>query len=155
MRRRERLFARMTTLAYYVALLPTEVLANAPAQAEFEGPSSSIILIIPYFFSLGMLLTVVSESQVARLFRMEDWERRRIRWTNFFSQILMRVLFLALPLGYIGAVVLTEVVVYVGEFLLYRKILPNHSVRRLLAYTIAANTVSLILGIILNYLLLN
>ena len=153
-----RILILLMALMLCLPMLSLEVLANAPPGAEFAEDSNRVILVIPYFFTPGMILTVMSESLVARLFRMDAWERRRIRWTNFFSQILMRMLFLLLgaylPLKYMGLVVLTEAAVYSGEFMIYRKILKGNSTGKLLTYTATANTVSMILGILMNSLLM-
>lgn len=104
------------------------------------------------FALLGMLLTCFTERQIAGLFGLKKQYGRLIRWTNVVSQLLMHlsyVLFYSLIFWrYTYATVILEILVYVGEFLFYRRKMKDVSREKCLAFTLTANTASLLLGLL-------
>ena len=144
------------------SLLSTNVAANSPPGREFRNDPGFSFWGNALYYSLlsfpGLVLTILSESLTAVIFRIGSKERNMIRWTNFISQVLMRVLFVSLyhVLGveYLVAITLLEIMVYIGEFLIYRHLFKTINTIRVLLYTIMANTVSLLIGIYLKDLLL-
>ena len=99
----------------------------------------------------GVVVTCFLEDLVALPFKL--WKRYHIQilCTNIYSQVLMRVLHVLLYgwvfNRYIWTVVVLEVLVYSGEFLLYKMTMKDVSTKRILLYTVSANTVSLLLSL--------
>ena len=107
---------------------------------------------------LGILWTCWVEYLVARLFIGIKEHTGLILVTNLVSQLLMRIAQilllglcgrLGLLLSYIPLVLALEAVVYLCEYLFYHKMMPDVSWQRCLVYTVCANTVSAVSGLIL------
>ncbi len=108
-------------------------------------------VVIGGFFSiLIMLMSIVTEIVIALLFRFKNKWLITILVVNACSQILMRVLYIALPLTYLIETIVLEVIVYILEFFIYKKYFKETSVIRILGYTVIANTLSLLFGIFLD-----
>lgn len=111
---------------------------------------------IAYFFVslLGLIMTCLLEGLVSTCFNLDSQYSKLIRQTNIISQISMRLLFIPLYSlifwRYSVAVLILEILVYGCEYLVYRKWMTDVSPRKCLLYTVCANTVSLIAGMILN-----
>lgn len=107
---------------------------------------------------LGTLLTCSLEQLVAIPFGIQKHRRGMIFWTNAVSQALMYVLYVELYgvifWKYRYVVILLEVLVYAGEYLWYSRKMHGVSRRKILLYTLTANTVSLILGLFTTYSLI-
>lgn len=105
----------------------------------------------------GLILTCGVEWIVGRLFNLTSLFGKLILVTNIVSQVLMRILFLILysilP-QYVLVMLILEVLVYVGEFVVYRFQMDCISVRKCIFYAVTANTASLLLGLLLNLYLL-
>jgi hypothetical protein len=75
--------------------------------------------------------------------------------TNLVTQTVMRILFVLLYSfvwqNYILWTVLLEILVYTAEYLIYRKKMFTAPEKAILAYTITANTVTLLIGLGINY----
>ena len=56
------------------------------------------------------------------------------------------------PNRYMIAVAMLEILVYLGEFLVYRKRMGDVSLNRCIAYTLCANTASLMAGLLIPIL---
>ncbi|MBQ8833946.1 MAG: hypothetical protein IJ001_03380 [Oscillospiraceae bacterium] len=108
---------------------------------------------------LGLLLTCFLESLIAKAFRINKQYRTLIKWTNVISQLAMHISYIALYRfvfwKYTYATILLELLVYVGEFLFYRWKMQDISAGKCLMYTAAANTASLIGGLLLFRFFLN
>lgn len=109
----------------------------------------------------GMVTTCVTEWLVALAFAGIKEYSRQIVITNIVSQLIMRIgqmLLLKLMfvfeiiLVYLGMVLILEILVYLGEFLLYRRLIKGVSWKRCLAYTVCANTASLLAGFLLLFI---
>lgn len=103
---------------------------------------------------LGLLLTCLTEWTVARLLRLGHQNARRVIGVNAVSQLLMHILYIALYSvifwRYTVALILLELLVYVGEFICYRFwLMRDLPAKKCLLFTVAANTASLVLGILL------
>lgn len=101
----------------------------------------------------GVLLTCLLELMTELLFELKTY-RCLIAWTNVASQILMRItyvlLYLYTPLGYGTITLLLEGLVYLGEFLWYCHKMKDVPRKKVLGFTVTANSVSWILGHIIN-----
>jgi hypothetical protein len=62
----------------------------------------------------------------------------------------MRLLYLVLPFTYLIETIILEIMVYVTEFLIYKKYLKQEKTTTIGWYTVIANTLSLLLGIWFN-----
>lgn len=122
---------------------------------ELDTDTNSFGIVLYGIFSiLGILWTIFLEWEVGALFRLEKANQKLVAPVNLASQLLMRGLFLLLygPIFryYAHATIFLEVLVYMGEFLFYRRKMREISIWRCLAFTVTANTVSLLLGFQLN-----
>ena len=76
-----------------------------------------------------------------------------MRLVNLISQVVMRILFVFINIwtkNYLVSIIAVELLVYLGEYFTYRKIFGDLSTKKLLAFTVAANSVSLLLGLWMN-----
>lgn len=102
---------------------------------------------------LGIIVTVALERAVGAGFGLGEKNLRVVTGTNVLSQIFMRVAFFPLYRvlrRYIPVMALLEILVYVGEYLIYCWKMKDISKMRCLAYTLTANTASLAVGLLLN-----
>lgn len=111
----------------------------------------------PYFVVFGglisiliMMLSVGIEIVISLLFRFRGRQTLTILIVNICSQVMMRLLYLVLPFTYLIETIILEIMVYTVEFLIYKRNFKETSTIRTISYTIIANTVSLLLGIILD-----
>lgn len=124
------------------------------AEQAFSGLGVFMYLLLS---AVGLFFTCLTEWVIAVPFRLSRGYGRMIIFTNIVSQILMRTLYVLLygPLirKYIVMTVLLEVLVYVGEGLFYCLKIKDIPLKRVIAYTAAANTASLLVGLAINWYL--
>lgn len=127
---------------------------NAEAEVFVVESAVSTMAGLIYFFLCGvaLVLTVILESLLAVPFRLRMYSPL-IRRTNVVSQVLMHACYILLYRflfwKYTLATLVLEVLVYAGEFLFYRWKMADVSWKRCLLYTVTANTVSLLVGMLL------
>lgn len=118
---------------------------------ECENELNPLYVIFGGFYSiLIMLVSIGAEVTLARFFGLEREYRKTILIVNVCSQIAMRVLYIALPFTYLIETCILEILVYTVEFLIYKKRFWELQTGKLAYYTVAANTLSLLLGIFLD-----
>lgn len=105
---------------------------------------------------IGVLLTASLEWLFAFCFRTILLYTKCVFVTNLITQMVMRILFALLysfvwP-SYIFWTILLEILVYVSEYLIYRKFMFVVERKTILIFTIAANTITLFIGLGINYL---
>ena len=105
---------------------------------------------------IGVLATVALEWLFAFCFRTILLYTKCVFVTNLITQMSMRILFVLLyslvwP-SYIFWTILLEILVYVSEYLIYRKFMFVVERKTILIFTIAANTITLFIGLGINYL---
>lgn len=142
-------FAYSTGSFYYDA---------ATDQWEQSSVISAIGVILYVFISIvGVIITCLVERLTAWPFGLGKTYGLTIILTNVVSQIIMRVLYIFVDMlflrNYVLAMILLELLVYTFEYLFYRKRMKDMSWKRILAYTVTANTASLIIGYGLIFLL--
>ena len=107
---------------------------------------------------IGVALTCFVEWVVSCAFRLSKDYGKLVLTTNFVSQVVMRIGFVLLYgvvfWKYSQIVFLLEIAVYLGEYIWYRISMREITQKKILLYTIIANTASLILGLKLNMELL-
>ena len=101
----------------------------------------------------GILITCALECLVALLFKLKGYIGT-VAWTNVASQILMRLAYAALYLftswSYMTMTLVLEGLIFLGEFLWYLWKMDEVSWPASLAFTITANSVSWLLGHLIN-----
>ena len=148
-----------------VCALP--VSANAPGPSEFGEPFPAnpfLIVVLLIICGLGILLTVVVEWSIVKLFNLGYHYKKLIIWTNVISQIILRILqlstFLLMPksmtvIAWCSIYLPTlEILSYLAEFLVYIRRMRDVSWKKCLLYTVTANTASLLAGLLLLFILL-
>jgi len=118
---------------------------------ELDPPNHYIVSAV-----IGILLTCLLEWFTGCVYELGH-HRWLIVGTNVVSQILMRLAYAAFYLystwRYSTITFVLEGFVYLGEFLWYRWRMRDTSWKTVLVFTIAANTLSWVLGHIINFLL--
>jgi len=115
---------------------------------------------ILYFFLclFGMTITCLIERLVAIPFKLGKNYGHLIIRTNILSQILMyagyAVFYSLIFWKYVYATIILEILVYLGEYLVYRREMEKVPQKISFAYSMAANTASLTLGLLIYRTLL-
>ena len=108
--------------------------------------------------AVGIALTCFVETAISRLFRMDKDDRRIVLVTNFASQVIMRIAFVVFYSyvfwKYAYAVIALELAVYVAEYLVYCRTMPQLPWKHRAAFAVCANTASLFIGSAINYYIL-
>lgn len=111
------------------------------------------VMLYPLLVLLGILLTCFAEGLTARAFGLRAAYGKLIKWTNVVSQLLMHlcyILFYSFVFWkYTWATIVLEILVYIGEYLFYRWRMKTVHWKKCLTFTLTANTVSLVLGLLL------
>ena len=101
---------------------------------------------------LGVIITCVLERLMAWPFGLGKHYGGMIWRTNMVSQILMRIAYVPLYAvvfrQYWNAVIFLEILIYAGEFLFYCRRMDGVSRIRILLYTVAANSLSLLISLV-------
>lgn len=149
-----------------VLYLVVPAFANAPGP-NLDGthevsPFWIISLIIVYLIIVAV--TCFVEWLVSIPFLLHYIHTRAIIVTNLVTQVVMHLLeyvtALLMPENiyflewYPVTVIVLEVFVYISEYLIYCKVRPGVSRKKLLLYTVCANTASLALGLLLLQIIL-
>jgi hypothetical protein len=163
----KRIVAMLLVLVLVLCVCPLPVSAQAPETSEGGEPfpvNPFLIVVFLIICGLGILLTVVVEWSIAKLFNLGYHYKKLIIWTNVISQIILRILqlstFLLMPksmtvIAWCSIYLPTlEILSYLAEFLVYIRRMRDVSWKRCLLYTITANTALLIVGILLLFILL-
>ena len=124
---------------------------------EFETSSYGACLYVIIAFA-GMMLTCIAETVAAVPFGLNKQYIWMILLTNACSQILMHAAYLGLYgvvfWKYKYVVIMLEVLVYAGEYLWYSRKMRDIPTMKILAYTVTANTLSLVVGMYTTYSLI-
>lgn len=122
-----------------------------------ENKIAADISLNPYFVIFGSLFSIVGallsvgiEFLVALLFRFRERQLFTILVVNIFSQIIMRTLYLLLPLSYLVLTIILEALVYTVESIVFIKKIQGVSAWKIVTYTTVANTLSLLIGVWVN-----
>lgn len=102
------------------------------------------------FSTLIIILSIGTESLTALFFGFKGKKILTIFIVNLCTQIIMRLLYLVLPFTYLIETFILEFLVYGGEILIYKKYFKDTKISTVIAYTVIANTLSLIFGIVLD-----
>ena len=157
--------AAFTLMLLCLCVLP--VSANAPGPSEFGEPmpvNPLLYVVFLVFSAIGIVLTIVLEWLIGKPFGIGSQYKKLVIWTNLITQIILRILqifTLSLQPNGMGAlewgvIYLTslEFFVYLSEFLIYLWRMRDISWKKCLLYTVTGNTVSLIAGLFLLFIIL-
>lgn len=150
------LLRKILLMSCLIASMVIPVYANAPPPAEGENIKLAGLptaLLLGFIVLCGIVITCFCEWLVSLLFRLNYRNSRLILWTNVVSQILMWLTYILLC-GYllldrVLVIVILEVLIYTGEFLIYWRKMREVSWLKCLIYTVTANTASLLLGLLI------
>lgn len=131
------------------------VFANSPPSAEYSTGVNVLGLLFWAVLILSSIAkTLASEWLVALLFGVERDNTLLIVLTNVITQIVMWVTYIPLVIygriDHILVVVILEILIYLSELLVYRKWMKEVRLVKCLAYTVTANTASLLLGLLMG-----
>lgn len=126
----------------------------ATDRLEMETAQGPMLVLLYILMSIvGLVLTCFVEWFIGAAFRLTRAYTRLIVLTNVISQAAMRILFIplySLLPNYMMLTVLLEILVYAGEFIAYRFLAKNVPGYKWLLYVLAANTASVLAGLLLN-----
>jgi len=120
---------------------------------ESRGRNPALVLMYILVGISGTLFTCAAERLIAWPFGLGKKHGKLIVKTNIVSQITMRILFLPLYTlifrRYYYAVFFLEILIYAGEAVLYCWRMKTISWKRVVLYTVVANTVTLASGLLI------
>ena len=122
-------------------------------EAEMYEPPLFVLIggflsMVVMFFSVGI------EVLAALIFGFRKKQLLPILIANVCTQTVMRLLYCVIPLSYWLETLILEFLIYLVEFLIYKKFIKEADTKKILIYTIVANTVTLLLGLAFNYFIL-
>lgn len=127
----------------------------------FQNSLEANMYVPPFFIVIGgflsfvvMSLSVGIEVIVALVFGLRKKQLVTVCYINICTQAVMRFLYCVIPLAYWLETLILEFLIYLVEFLIYKKHIKGVSTVRVLIYTVIANTVTLLLGLAFNYFVL-
>lgn len=157
----KRRYMFLILLVLWTVCMPVTALANSPPpSADGSAEQMNPLWIFIYLFINvgGIVFSCTVEWLVAVAFTLAKDYEKKILLTNLATQIIMRGAYyglsLLMPEGipilvwYAVCVAVLEVLAYVSEYLIYRRIMKDVCRKYCLIYTIAANTASLVGGLI-------
>lgn len=122
-----------------------------------KGLGLTILGIYILLAIFGVAVTVFVEWLIAHCFAPLFRHLKVVLLTNVLTQLTMRVLFVLLYSflwqNYWVWTLLLEVAVYTAEYFIYCKRIPTAPKKTILAYVVIANTVTLLLGVVVNHFL--
>ena len=148
---------------YLLLLLPLitlTVFANSPPSNTVEpGQITGMGLLLYFFIALGgLVLTIVVETLATGMLRAYGDFTGLVIKTNILSQVVMHGMNMLLNPILDGQTLLLlivlELLVYLMEFLIYKRKMRTVPVKMILIYTCAANTLSLLAGVVVYYFVL-
>lgn len=119
-------------------------------------PAATIVVLLSSAaLAVRAVFTAAVESVVSLVFRIRPWTTVFV--VNMISNMIFNLLLIMgtamLQIPYLSFVTAGEIIVVWAEYSVYRRRLVSGSRSRVLGFTITANLISLILGILLGYLL--
>lgn len=145
-------------LLFLIPLIALTVFANSPPSNTVEPERITGAGLVLYLILAlgGMVLTVIVESLATRILWVYGDFSGLVIKTNILSQVVMHGVNLLLnPILYRHALLLLiilELLVYLMEFLIYKRKMQLVPVKMILTYTCVANTLSLLAGVVGYYL---
>lgn len=121
--------------------------------STYQNRLGDILYFIVAILIAGFLrinFSILIETLIAIPFKLKPYYKIII--TNFITQTLLTIAFALSGFDYLFTLIVIEVLVYVVEFFAYTLMFKKVSKRRILLYTIIANTVTLGFGLLLNQL---
>lgn len=119
---------------------------------HFYKGSSNILFILPFILILiaRLLISVGVETIIAVPFKLNPL--RKIIVVNVLTQTVLILFMQFSTLPYVFALIIAEAFVYLSEYIAYVMLFKEEVKWKLAAYTIVANTVTLVIGLVMNNL---
>lgn len=92
---------------------------------------------------IPLLVTIIVEIIIALVMKFKNI--KVILLTNAITNILLQLLLIYTPLSYILTFVILEILIFIAEYLTYKKYLNNISKQKIISYTLLANLATVIL----------
>lgn len=144
----ENTFAR--TLRYDAAADTLEIGFEEVYAGYRKGSSHRLPLTLPFLLAAAarMFLSIAVEALIGFPFRLRPlWKLAAV---NLITQLMLLALFFFSPLSYLPTLILGEIAVYLLEFLAYGFLFREAGRPRIAAYTLLANTTTLLMGLMMN-----
>jgi len=136
--------------SYFVGRIIYDAEQNI-AKAEMRTNMLAIMFWLPLLIAFRIFVSTGLEILAAIPFKIKP--KRKIFVVNLITQFILTIVILAgLIKPYWLAVLIMEVFVYSSEYFAYTKLFKDISNKKLLIYTVVANTTSLLIGLLLNML---
>jgi hypothetical protein len=137
--------------------------------SEYAGDGEAFFFTMFILMLLIPIALIIAEAFIARLYKFNAKQIRRITLINILKHIFLTVIFfVGLPSIYMAIytapflsklnqmpywlpMAIIELLVYTGEFVMIKGLRVETNTSRALSYTILANAVSLVLGYALMY----
>lgn len=115
-----------------------------------SGFFAAVFSTIFTFWSIKFRALISSgiETLIAIPFKIPS--RERVFGVNILTQIFLNIFMAVCGLPYFWCLLIGEVIVYIAEFLIFKRIYKDIPVRRLAIFVVTANTASLIAGMWIN-----
>lgn len=96
--------------------------------------------------AIALIITVTAEMVIALIMKLKN-NIKLIIITNIVTNIILQTLLIIIPPvgSYIIRFIITEIVVIVSEYLIYKKYIKEQSTKKILSYTLIANLVTALL----------
>jgi hypothetical protein len=146
----KRKLIRIATLFLLLSAVCIPVFANSPPGGD---PGGGFIAFLLYFFIVfgSLMITLATESLLSLCFPGCGKHTGKVLLANLCSQILMHAAY-GTMVGFftnrVPLIVALEAFVYCGEYLFYRKRMKDVSKKEILIFTLSANTLSLLAGLL-------
>ena len=115
----------------------------------YASPFSQMLL-LPLLIIPRMAFSVLVEVFIAYLFKIAPL--RRVVWLNIITQVALTMFMSITTMAYWRSVIVGEICVYLVEGVAMILLYEDINNRRLISFTVVANTTTLLLGILLNHL---
>lgn len=90
-----------------------------------------------------LLITVIVEVIIAVFMKIKNM--KVIISTNIITNILLQLLLMDIPQSYIAIFIISEILIFITEYLIYKRFLKDISKTKIISYTLIANLTTLIL----------
>lgn len=141
---------------FFTGYIYYHVATNSLEVSNYTGLLNDVFYsfkILIMFLFAGILRIAFStgiETLIALPFKLKPY--RKIVIVNLITQIILTIAMTLSGFNYLITLIALEAIVYVAEFISYTFLYKKFSKIKILLYTVAANTVSLGFGLLLNYL---
>ena len=144
--------SKTSLVTYFTGMIYYDLSENSIEAMMYDNP---YFIVFGGFLSMVVMwLSVGIEVLIALIFGFRKKQLLPILIANVCTQTVMRLLYCVIPLSYWLETLILEFLIYLVEFLIYKKFIKEADTKKILIYTIVANTITLLLGLAFNYFIL-